>query len=120
MAATLDFDGFDILSFDCYGTLIDFEAGVLAVLRPLLARHGVALPDDALLRPTARSSCPSSRGLFSRSARSYCGRWTASASASGFAPTSDERAALVESLADWPPFRTPSKRSPTLGGISAW
>jgi 2-haloacid dehalogenase len=38
------------LTLDCYGTLIDWEAGAVGALRPLLARHGVALPDDELVR----------------------------------------------------------------------
>jgi 2-haloacid dehalogenase len=31
---------FDVLSFDCYGTLIDWENGIHAALAPLLARAG--------------------------------------------------------------------------------
>ena len=38
------------LTFDCYGTLIDWEAGAIGVLRPLLARHGVSLSDDEIVR----------------------------------------------------------------------
>src|SRR5438067_2077212 len=49
MAAALDFGRFEVLSFDCFGTLIDFERGVLTALRPILDRHGVALSDDELL-----------------------------------------------------------------------
>ncbi|MGE3986125.1 MAG: haloacid dehalogenase, partial [Dehalococcoidia bacterium] len=30
----LDLTAFDALSFDCYGTLIDWEPGILAVLGP--------------------------------------------------------------------------------------
>ena len=37
------------LTFDCYGTLIDWEAGALDVLRPLLARHGAAPSDDEII-----------------------------------------------------------------------
>ena len=29
---------FDVLAFDCYGTLIDWEGGIYTALRPLLAR----------------------------------------------------------------------------------
>jgi FMN phosphatase YigB (HAD superfamily) len=29
------------LTFDCYGTLIDWEAGAITALRPLLLRHGI-------------------------------------------------------------------------------
>src|SRR3954451_10776219 len=38
------------LTFDCYGTLIDWEAGAIEALRPLLARHGVTLPDDEIIQ----------------------------------------------------------------------
>ncbi len=37
------------LTFDCYGTLIDWEAGAIGALRPLLARHGVAPSDDEII-----------------------------------------------------------------------
>ena len=31
----IDFGAFDVLTFDCYGTLIDWETGLLAALRPV-------------------------------------------------------------------------------------
>jgi 2-haloalkanoic acid dehalogenase type II len=40
---------FDALSFDCYGTLIDWEAGISAVLRPWAAAYGLPLSDEQLL-----------------------------------------------------------------------
>ena len=40
---------FSTLTFDCYGTLIDWETGILAALRPWAKRHGVDAGDDALL-----------------------------------------------------------------------
>ncbi len=40
---------FQVLTFDCYGTLIDWERGILDVLRPWAATHGIAVPDEALL-----------------------------------------------------------------------
>jgi 2-haloacid dehalogenase len=40
---------FDALSFDCYGTLIDWEAGIAAVLRPWAAAAGLSLDDEQLL-----------------------------------------------------------------------
>ena len=33
---------FEVLSFDCYGTLIDWESGLLSALRPFSERSGVA------------------------------------------------------------------------------
>jgi len=41
--------GVTILTFDCYGTLIDWETGAVEALRPLLARHGVMLSDDEIV-----------------------------------------------------------------------
>jgi len=31
----LDFRRFEVITFDCYGTLIDWETGILNALRPL-------------------------------------------------------------------------------------
>ena len=36
----LDFTRFEILTFDCYGTLIDWESGILAALHRVLSAHG--------------------------------------------------------------------------------
>jgi 2-haloacid dehalogenase len=45
----LDFSQFDWISFDCYGTLIDWESGILGYLGPLLQRKGLTLPDAQIL-----------------------------------------------------------------------
>ena len=45
----LDYTRFEALTFDCYGTLIDWEAGIVAGLRPALARRGIEASDDELL-----------------------------------------------------------------------
>ena len=45
---------FDVLSFDCYGTLIDWETGLYAALQPLLHRTTASLPRDGVLELFAR------------------------------------------------------------------
>ena len=45
----MDFSRFTTISFDCYGTLIDWEAGILPALRGVLGRHGQTLTDAAIL-----------------------------------------------------------------------
>lgn len=49
---------FRVLTFDCYGTLIDWESGILAALQPLLDRvahqTGRAIARDATLEAFAR------------------------------------------------------------------
>jgi 2-haloacid dehalogenase len=41
---------FDALSFDCYGTLIDADAGMAAVLRKWADAHGLQVTDEQLLQ----------------------------------------------------------------------
>lgn len=41
MTTGLDLTKFKALSFDCYGTLIDWEAGIAAVLAPVGTRTGL-------------------------------------------------------------------------------
>lgn len=44
----------EVLSFDVYGTLIDWESGIAAALRPWADRHGLLISDDALTSAFAR------------------------------------------------------------------
>ncbi len=44
----------EALSFDVYGTLIDWESGIAAALRPWADRHGLLISDDALTVAFAR------------------------------------------------------------------
>jgi 2-haloacid dehalogenase len=45
----LDFSRFEYVSFDCYGTLIDWESGLLGYLRPLLQNKGRDVSDAQIL-----------------------------------------------------------------------
>ena len=45
---------FKVLTFDCYGTLIDWEGGMLAALQPLVARVARPLGRDEILQAHAR------------------------------------------------------------------
>ncbi len=44
-----EFSRFKALSFDCYGTLIDWEAGIVSHLRPWADRHALEVADEDLL-----------------------------------------------------------------------
>ena len=44
-----EFDRFEAMSFDCYGTLIDWETGIANALRAWATRNGLALDDEALI-----------------------------------------------------------------------
>lgn len=45
---------FKVLTFDCYGTLIDWESGMIAGLAPLVARVGQPMSRDEILEAHAR------------------------------------------------------------------
>lgn len=45
----LDLTTYKALSFDCYGTLIDWETGIAAVLSPWAREQGLDLTDEELL-----------------------------------------------------------------------
>src|SRR5579872_5721495 len=52
--STMRLTDFEVLTFDCYGTLIDWESGILAALRPLLSRIGQTLTPNAVLEAFAQ------------------------------------------------------------------
>ena len=45
----LDANNYEVLSFDCYGTLVDWESGIISGLRPVLRTYGVEATDDGIL-----------------------------------------------------------------------
>lgn len=101
----LDFQRFEALSFDCYGTLIDWESGILEALQPILKGHGLALRDEQVLELYAeieaqaeqREPRPRYREVLREVVRQLGARLD-------FVPTLAELDSLVESLPNWRPF----------------
>ena len=60
----MDFTQFKVLTFDCYGTLIDWEQGILAGLSPVLAAHNVSLTDDEIFQCYGEFEAASQSGAF--------------------------------------------------------
>jgi 2-haloacid dehalogenase len=102
--APLDFDRFDVLTFDCYGTLIDWEAGILAALRAPLAAHGIEAADDDRLTAFARHEAELEAGPYRRYRDILGDVLGAMVEHFGQQATSEERAAFGNSVADWPAF----------------
>ena len=102
--SALDFERFDVLTFDCYGTLIDWEAGLLAALRPPLSAHGIEAPDDALLEAFARHEAELEAGPYQPYRTILGSVLRAMLGHQGAEPTEDEVAAFGGSVADWPAF----------------
>ena len=49
MTTDLDLTNYKAVSFDCYGTLIDWESGIAAVLAPWAREQGLDLSNEDLL-----------------------------------------------------------------------
>ncbi len=100
----LDFSRFKILTFDCYGTLIDWEAGIFSALRPILAAHGKSISDPQLLEMYGELEAQAEQGEF------RCYRDVLQLVVSGFGkqlgfePSEPEKRSLPESLCNWLPF----------------
>ncbi|HTK45751.1 MAG TPA: haloacid dehalogenase type II [Patescibacteria group bacterium] len=102
--AALDFDRFDVLTFDCYGTLIDWEAGILAALRGPLSAHGIAAADEDVLGAFARHEAEIEAGPYRPYREVLGGVLEAMLGHFGVAASPDERSTFGGSVADWPPF----------------
>ena len=100
----LDFDRFTYLTFDCYGTLIDWERGILAALRPVLDQHRITLSDDAALELYGELESAAEAGPYLPYRDLLATVMDGVGERLGFVPSADERAALAASVGDWPPF----------------
>jgi len=101
---TLDYGRFEALTFDCYGTLIDWESGILAALRPVLASRGFEPPDDELLAQFARVEAPAEAGPYRRYREILGLALKGVAAEYGIQPDMTELAAFGDSVGDWPAF----------------
>jgi len=100
----MDFSRFTTISFDCYGTLIDWESGILPVLRSVLRNRDLILSDARVLElygefEAEAESGPyqSYRDVLQSVVRAFANRFDFNASA-------EEIRSLDESVRAWAPF----------------
>jgi 2-haloacid dehalogenase len=102
--AAIDFSRFDALTFDTYGTLIDWERGILDALQVVLSRDDVTLSDDELLELYAKHEAEVERGVY----RTY--REVLAASVRGLCadigvdPSDRAVVDFAASVPEWPAF----------------
>src|SRR5689334_2627232 len=111
----MPFDSIRLITFDCYGTLIDWENGMLAALRPLFCRDGHTVSDSQILElyGEIEAELESSpylpyRQVLAQSAREIGRRL-------GIEVSAEEGSAFAESLTCWKPF---SDTVPALQSLS--
>lgn len=100
----IDFSTKELLTFDCYGTLIDWERGILEALRPVLLAHGVNEDGERLLERYARIEAELEAGPYRPYRAVLAAVLERIASDHGFMPSSKELAAFSRSVEAWPAF----------------
>jgi 2-haloacid dehalogenase len=100
----LDFSRFEILTFDCYGTLIHWEDGILRCLHQILAAHSRNADDATILQLYGDFEASAEQGeyrCYRDVLHSVVGQF---GKQFGFAPSDHEAHSLAESLKDWKPW----------------
>lgn len=98
------FNKYAVLTFDCYGTLIDWENGILTALKPVLVRHNIHLNDDDILELYAKLESKIEKGEFVTYKNVLKKIMEEIGNKFGFNLLSSEKDCLVESLKNWQPF----------------
>ncbi len=100
----IDFDRYKIITFDCYGTLIDWESGMLGALKPLLANHGINLEDEEILQKFAEFESKLQQGEYIKYRDILKNVVRQFGEQFDFEPSLAEQNTLADSIKNWQPF----------------
>ena len=106
----LNFNRFEVVSFDCYGTLIDWESGILPVLKQLLSNREIDFSDERTLEMFAEfeAELEKDRGDYIKYREILQQVVQKIGQEFNFEPTETESRTeincLVESIKNWQPF----------------
>ncbi|HEY6305712.1 MAG TPA: HAD-IA family hydrolase, partial [Candidatus Angelobacter sp.] len=100
----MDFASIRLITFDCYGTLIDWETGMLAAMRPMFSGNGRQIADSHILEQYGEVEVKLESGpylpyrqVLSRAVQEVGSRL-------GVKISADEGRNFAESLTQWEPF----------------
>jgi 2-haloacid dehalogenase len=100
----LDLSRFATLSFDCYGTLIDWETGIIQAMRQVLDLHSVALTDEQILDAFSRFESVAQQPPYSSYREVLTEVLERTGEEHDFRPSQDDLVHFSSSVADWPDF----------------
>ncbi len=100
----MNLDQYQLLSFDCYGTLIDWESGLLAAFDRVLTRHGVPYSSEALLELYGRLETEIEAAAFRPYREVLWGVLEGVGREYGFTPSTEELERFSQCVVEWPPF----------------
>ena len=104
MSRPLDFSRFKVITFDCYGTLIDWENGILSAIRPILAAHSAQLSDPEILRLYGELEAEAESGAYLSYREVLKAVVKGFGERLGFQASEAQRQSLPDSLRNWKPF----------------
>lgn len=100
----MNLNSYTCLTFDCYGTLIDWEGGILAALRPILNAHEIAARDEELLELYGEFEAAEEKRSYRPYREILKGVVVAFGDRLNFRPSLEQINSLPESLPSWQPF----------------
>ena len=111
------FDTTEVLSFDCYGTLIDWGAGLWAAYQPLLAAQTVDVPHRAAILEAHARAEPAAQAEHRTASYETILAMAHEQVAAEFGLTTTEAmdAAVGASIGDWPAFADSTEALRRLG-----
>jgi 2-haloacid dehalogenase len=112
----LDYSQFEVLTFDCYGTLIDWETGILSAVRKALSSHGKTAGDKDILEKYAALEAELESGPYMPYRTVLAKVMEALGQHFGVAFTEAENASLADSIKDWQPFPDTAEALRRLAG----
>jgi 2-haloacid dehalogenase len=105
----MNFDPFECLSFDCYGTLIDWETGITSALSPILKTHGISADRNILLELYGKTETEIEAGPYQPYRDVLKAVLSKIGDVFGFKPSRDESENFSTSVMNWPTFPDSSK-----------
>lgn len=100
----MDLSRLQVITFDCYGTLIDWERGILSAVRPVLASHGVSATDDEIIAAYAGLERRIEAGPYTKYRDVLRGVMAGLGTRFKFDPTPAECDEFAASVVEWPAF----------------
>jgi 2-haloacid dehalogenase len=100
----MSFESIRMITFDCYGTLIDWESGMLVALRPVLSRVGHSVSDLQILQLYGEIEADLEAGPYLPYRQILAKTVRGIGSRLGVDVSDEEGWAFAESLAQWKPF----------------
>lgn len=97
-------ENIELISFDCYGTLVDWESGILKSLGQILRQHSKNLSDEEILALYAELEPACEKGAFKPYREVLNEVVRQLGKRLNFVPSQDEIHSLAEGLKDWKPF----------------